>query len=293
MSGIGVKAFDKPVGVIGAGTMGIGIAQVSAQAGYDVILYDITEEVLVKAMAGLQKSLSKLEEKGKIAAGAGEQILARIQTSSELEAFADVAMVIEAAPEKLELKKSIFQKLETIVGADAVLASNTSSIPITAVAGGMKTPERVVGMHFFNPVPRMKLVEVIAGQRTEQSAVEVTNLFAQSLGKTAVTCIDTPGFIVNRVARGFYGEGLRLVQEGVADLETIDKLARLEGNFRMGPFELMDLIGIDVNLAVSQSVYRATYEEQRYRPNPIQERMVQSGDFGRKTGRGFYRYDDK
>jgi 3-hydroxybutyryl-CoA dehydrogenase len=285
------RAFIGTVGVVGAGTMGIGIAQVAAQAGYDVILYDITGEVLESAMAGLKQRLVQLEEKGKIAAGGAEATAARITTATELEAFAEAAFVVEAAPEKLELKTSIFQKLEDIVSAECVLASNTSSIPITAIAGGLKSPERVVGMHFFNPVPLMKLVEVIAGQRTEPWAVEITHAFAKSLGKTSVTCKDTPGFIVNRVARGFYGEGLRLVQEGVADLKTIDQLARLEGNFRMGPFELMDLIGLDVNLAVSQSMYRATYEEPRYRPNPIQERMVQAGDFGRKTGRGFYRYD--
>jgi 3-hydroxybutyryl-CoA dehydrogenase len=286
------RVFDKPVGVIGSGTMGIGIAQAAAQAGYDVVLYDIADDVLARAIGGLEKSLARLEAKGKLAPGDAAVILGRIKTVTTLEELAPVAMVIEAAPEKLELKKSIFAQLEGIVSSDAVLASNTSSIPITAIAGGLKTSERVVGMHFFNPVPLMKLVEVIAGMHTEATAMQVTHAFAESLGKTAVTCKDTPGFIVNRVARGFYGEGLRLLQEGVADIETIDKLARLEGNFRMGPFELMDLIGIDVNLAVSQSVYRATYDEQRYRPNPIQERMVQAGDHGRKTGRGFYRYEE-
>jgi 3-hydroxybutyryl-CoA dehydrogenase len=290
---MGTKAvFDRPVGVIGSGTMGIGIAQVSAQAGYEVILYDISTEVLDRAMNNLRGSLEKLEAKGKLAAGEAEAVLGRIRTSTTLEAFSDVAMVVEAAPEKLELKKSIFKQLEEITPSDAILASNTSSIPITAIAGGLKTSHRIVGMHFFNPVPLMKLVEVIAGMHTEEHAIAKTHAFAQSVGKTTVTCKDTPGFIVNRVARSFYGEGLRLLQEGVADIETIDKIARLEGNFRMGPFELMDLIGIDVNLSVSESVYRATYDEQRYRPNPIQERMVQAGDHGRKTGRGFYRYEE-
>jgi len=283
--------FDKPVGVIGSGTMGIGIAQVAAQTGYEVILYDINQEVLDKAMSGLRGRLEKVEAKGKLAAGETDKIISRIRTITTLEGFAPAAIVVEAAPEKLELKRSIFQQLEAITAPDTILASNTSSIPITAIAGGIKTAERVVGMHFFNPAALMKLVEVIAGIRTDERAVELTHAFARSLGKTSVSCKDTPGFIVNRVARGFYGEGLRLVQEGVADIETVDKIVRLGGNFRMGPFELMDLIGIDVNLAVSESVYRATYDEQRYRPNPLQERMVQSGDHGRKTGRGFYRYD--
>ncbi|PWK05412.1 3-hydroxyacyl-CoA dehydrogenase NAD-binding domain-containing protein [Tumebacillus permanentifrigoris] len=281
----------QPIGVLGAGTMGIGIAQVAAQTGYTVRLFDLSDDVLGKALAKLRVALEKLEQKGKLAAGETELVLGRILPTSTLDSLSDVALVIEAAPEKIELKRSIFAQLEGICPPDAVLASNTSSIPITAIAGGVKTPERVVGLHFFNPVPLMKLVEVISGMHTSAETVAWADAFATSLGKTTAKCIDTPGFIVNRVARGYYGEGLRLVQEGVATMEQIDKLARLEGNFRMGPFELMDLIGIDVNLSVSQSVYQATYEEQRYRPNPIQERMVQAGDFGRKTGRGFYRYD--
>jgi 3-hydroxybutyryl-CoA dehydrogenase len=281
----------QPVGVLGTGTMGIGIAQAAAQTGYTVRLFDLSDDVLEKALAGLRAALLKLEQKGKLPAGEAEQVLGRILPTSTLDTFTDVALVVEAAPEKLELKRSIFAQLEAICPADAVLASNTSSIPITAIAGGVKSPERVVGLHFFNPVPLMKLVEVISGMHTSAETAALADAFAQSLGKTTAKCIDTPGFIVNRVARGYYGEGLRLVQEGVATMEQIDKLARLEGNFRMGPFQLMDLIGIDVNLSVSQSVYHATYEEQRYRPNPIQERMVQAGDFGRKTGRGFYRYD--
>ncbi|KEO80981.1 3-hydroxybutyryl-CoA dehydrogenase [Tumebacillus flagellatus] len=282
---------SRPVAVLGGGTMGIGIAQVAAEQGYTVRLYDITDDVLDKALAGLRGRLEKLEQKGKRPAGDTELVLGRIVPTSTLDALHDVALVIEAVPEKLELKRAIFSQLEAICPPDAVLASNTSSIPITAIAGGLKSPERVVGLHFFNPAPLMKLVEVISGMHTGAEAVAFADAFAITLGKTTAKCIDTPGFIVNRVARGFYGEGLRLVQEGVATKEQIDKIARLGGNFRMGPFELMDLIGIDVNLSVSQSVYHATYEEQRYRPNPIQERMVHAGDFGRKTGRGFYRYD--
>ncbi|MFD2172121.1 3-hydroxyacyl-CoA dehydrogenase NAD-binding domain-containing protein [Tumebacillus lipolyticus] len=287
-----MKAFEHPLGVIGAGTMGIGIAQAAAQAGYEVLLYDLSEETQKRALGSLRERLERQEQAGKRPAGESAAVIRRIRPINELEQLAQAVLVIEAVPEEMALKQELFAQVERVVSDSCVLASNTSSLPITALAGKLERPERMVGLHFFNPVPSMRLVEVIEGLRTGERALWLASLFAESLGKTTVSCQDTPGFLVNRVARSFYGEALRLLQEGVADVETIDRLAMEEGRFRMGPFRLMDLIGIDVNLAVSQSLYEATFGEPRYRPNPVQARLVQAGALGRKAGRGFYRYDD-
>jgi len=281
----------RKVAVLGAGTMGAGIAQTAAQSGCEVVLHDVSDAQLAKGIASVERGLSKLAEKGRLAAPVGD-VLDRVRVTTELTALGECPIVIEAVPEDLALKRRVFGQLEAVTSAETVLATNTSSIPVTAIAGELQHPERVVGMHFFNPVPLMQLVEIIPGLATAEAAVEAAVAMAELLGKTVVVCQDAPGFLVNRVARGYYGEALRLLQEGVADVETIDRLARSEANFRMGPFELMDLIGIDVNLAVSQGVYRASYEEARYKPSGLQERMVQGGLLGRKTGKGFYRYDE-
>ncbi len=280
---------DETIGVIGAGTMGAGIAQVAAQSGRAVILYDIKPEFVERGLTGIRKGLQGRVDKGKLTAADMAATLARIQPSTDRAALAPAAWIIEAAPESLALKGELFGALDAICGPQTILASNTSSLSITALGATTKRPERVVGLHFFNPAPVMALVEVIAGQRTDPAVTAATVELARAFGKTPVQARDTPGFIVNRVARPFYGEALRLLGEQVLPVEEIDRLIRLAG-FRMGPFELMDLIGIDINFAVTESVYAAFFNEPRYRPHPIQRRMVDSGMIGRKAGEGFYRY---
>lgn len=275
--------------VIGAGTMGAGIAQAMALAGCQVILYDVDDELLAQAHANIVKSIKKGMELGKTAAevGAAAQNALRLTTNLEEAAAAD--LTIEAAPEKIALKRDIFRRLDAAAPPHTILASNTSSLSISALAAATQRPERVIGLHFFNPAHLMKLVEVIRGDQTSEETITTCRAYVERMGKTAVLCIDTPAFIVNRVARPFYGEALRLLGEQAADVEAIDTLLKSIG-FRMGPFELIDLIGCDINLAVTQSVYDAYFQEPRYRPHPIQQRMVDSGRLGRKTGRGFYEY---
>jgi len=280
---------DETIGVIGAGTMGAGIAQVAAQSGRAVILYDIQPEFVERGLAGIRKGLQGRVDKGKLAAAEMAATMARIQPATDRAALASASWIIEAAPESLALKGELFGALDTICGPDTILASNTSSLSITALGATTKRPERVVGMHFFNPAPVMVLVEVIAGQRTDPAVTAATVALARAFGKTPVQARDTPGFIVNRVARPFYGEALRLLGEQLLSVAEIDRLIRLAG-FRMGPFELMDLIGIDINFAVTESVYAAFFGEPRYRPHPIQRRMVDAGMIGRKAGQGFYCY---
>lgn len=280
----------KTIGIIGAGTMGAGIAHVAAVSGFSVLLYDISEESLNKGRSRIANDLNKGVEKGKVTEQQAAEALQRISLHSSLEVFSQADIVIEAAIEQLGIKQDIFSKLGDICTPAAVLASNTSSFSITALGSSVRNPDRVVGMHFFNPVHVMKLVEIIRGRHTSEGTVKRTVELATALGKVPVITKDTPGFIVNRIARPFYGEALRLLGEGVASVEDIDTIVRLEGGFRMGPFELMDLIGIDVNFAVTQSMYEQTFGEARYRPHVIQKTMVEAKLLGRKTRRGFYDY---
>ena len=277
------------VAVIGAGTMGRGIAQAALLAGCHVRLYDIKIEFLEQAQAAIFAAINKGVSLGKTTAEQAQHAHRELDLTTSLEEAAAVDLVIEAAPEIIDLKREIFAALEAAALPKTILASNTSSLSINALAGGVQRPDRFLGLHFFNPAHIMKLVEIIPGDDTSAGTMAAAAAFVKRLGKTAVTCKDTPAFIVNRVARPFYGEAFRLLGENAADAATIDKLLKSAG-FRMGPFELIDLIGCDVNLAVTQSVYEAYFHDPKYRPHPIQQRMVDSGRLGRKTGRGFYTY---
>ena len=278
------------VAVIGSGTMGRGIAQAAALAGHGVLLYDLTDEIVHKGLRTIRHSIEEGIRRGKTTAGDAAQAIAALSPTTDLAEAARADLVIEAVPEELELKRKVFGRLDAAAPPHTILASNTSSLSISAIAGATHHPTRVVGLHFFNPAHLMPLVEIIRGDQTSDETVAAGRAFVAGLGKAPVLCADSPGFIVNRVARPFYGEAFRLLGEQAADHETIDRLMRSLG-FRMGPFELLDLIGLDVNLAVTQSVYDAYFQDPRYRPHPIQQRMVASGRLGRKSGRGFYEYE--
>lgn len=279
------------IGVVGAGTMGAGIAQVAAVSGFDVILFDVQEQALERAVERIGSFLARSVEKGKMTAALREGALTRITRTTNLATFAPCDVVIEAAPEEIALKKRLFKELDEICLPSAVLATNTSTLSVTEIGGMTRRQEQVVGMHFFNPVPLMALVEVIRGARTSDAAASAAFELAQRLGKTPIYAKDTPGFIVNRVNRPLPGEALRILGENVAGIQQIDRIMRLAAGFKMGPFELMDLVGMDVNFTVNQSVYRQFFDEPRFRPHPIQARMVAAGTLGQKSGQGFYRYE--
>ncbi len=278
------------VGVIGSGTMGRGIAQAAALAGQHVQLYDLTPELLAGAVDAIHRSIDEGVWRGKTFPGAAEEARERLTSTTDLHEAAQVDLVIEAVVEDMAVKRDLFGRLDAAAPPRTILASNTSSLSISAIAAATGRPDRVLGLHYFNPAHLMRLVEVVRGDLTSDETIAAGRAFVESLGKTPVLCIDSPAFIVNRVARPFYGEALRLLGERAADPPTIDRLIASLG-FRMGPFALLDLIGLDVNLAVTQSVYDAYFQEPRYRPHPIQRRMVESGRLGRKSGRGFYDYE--
>lgn len=276
------------VGIVGAGTMGQGIAQAVAMAGYRVILFDVEEAILKHVLGKIDQNLDKGIEKGKLTLEQKEIALSNIVTRNKIQNVTG-DLVIEAIVEDLQVKVDLFSRLEEINSTQTIFASNTSSIPISRIGAQLKNPGRLAGLHFFNPAHIMKLVEVIKAKDTYPETIEVITEFTKSIGKVAVAAADTPGFIVNRVARQYYLEGLKILEGRIASHETIDDLLENYG-FRMGPFKLMDLIGVDTNFAVTRSIYESFGYQSKFKPNNIQQRLVEEGHYGRKTGKGFYEY---
>ena len=270
--------------------MGSGIAQTALASGYAVVLCDVSYSALERARDQMKAELTRRWEKGDFPNTSVEHFISKLHTTTSLSDLSHCDLVIEAAIEDLGVKQDIFRALGATCSEECILASNTSSLSITEIASSSSVPGRVVGLHFFNPPSRMQLVEIVKGFHTSEETLLSCESFIASLGRTPIAVKDTPGFIVNRVARPFYGEALRLLGEDVAAVDTIDRIVKLEGGFKMGPFELMDLIGIDVNFSVTQSIYEQTFHEPRYRPHPIQRMMVNAGQLGKKSGKGFYKY---
>jgi 3-hydroxybutyryl-CoA dehydrogenase len=278
------------VGVVGAGTMGAGIAQIAALGGYETYLYEIDQEALDRGLEQVRTGMRRGTERGRWTEAAAEDALERLKSDTLIELLRGCELVIEAAPEDLELKRNLFDRLATVCGDEAVLATNTSSLSVTAIASPLSRPERIVGMHFFNPPALMQLVEIVAGDESGEPALRLATEVAEGMGRTPIRARDSVGFVANRCVRPFFLESLRMLSERLASHDEIDRIVRLGAGLRMGPFELMDLIGIDVNFAVARSFWEQSFGEPRWRPNPIHKRMVAAGRLGRKTGRGFYAY---
>jgi len=288
----GVVSPAGVIGVLGAGTMGCGIAQLAARSGARTLMFDPFAEALDRGVQSARDGLAKEAARGRLSEEQAQAARERLQPVDDLHALAPCELVIEAVPERIELKHEIYRKLSKILGEECVLATNTSSLLVTAIAAAASRPERVVGMHFFNPAPVMRLLEVVAGVESSQEALALAHATGEAMGKTVIVASDGPGFIVNRCNRPFGLEALRLLQERIADIETIDRICRMEGGFRMGPFELMDLVGVETGFEVSQSFYAQSFGEPRWRPSMIAARYVAAGLHGRKSGRGYYDYSE-
>lgn len=280
------------IGVIGSGAMGSGIAQVAATAGHAVVIYDTNKSALGKAKSGLESTLKKLVEKQKMSEQKATEISSLIAYADDLKSFSDCGLIIEAVIENLEVKQRLFSELENIVAETCILASNTSSLSITSIASACKNTNRVLGIHFFNPAPLMPLVEIIPGISTDKKILDKARNLIDSWGKVTVLAKDTPGFIVNRVARSYYGESIRIYEEGMADFATIDWALREFGGFKMGPFELMDFIGNDINYKVTETVWEQFFYEPKFKPSFTQKRLFEAKYFGKKSGKGYYDYSE-
>ena len=288
----GPSAAVERVGIVGAGTMGSGIAQIACLGGYKTRLHDPVPEALDAGVERMRAALAKGAERGRWSEAEAEAASGRLTPAPSLGDLAGCDLVVEAAPESLELKRELFAALAEACGPEAILATNTSSLPVTEIAAGVPHPERLVGMHFFNPPALMKLVEIVATADSSTAALDATTEVGRRMGRTPIRAKDSPGFIANRLARPFTLESLRMLADGVAGVETIDRVCRLGGGFKMGPFELIDLIGLDVNLSVARSFYAQGGEPERWRPSPLQERLVAEGRLGRKSNAGFYDYGE-